>query len=476
MTDSPQDAAVAPASTSEPQTGRDPFEGMTVVDLTGSRRLPVLMEMVAGLSRAGTPQEVLHVFSEGFDKLYGSRGYVSISTRGLAPGQYKITRLITEDMTQQISVADPWKTWTDIPVSHGGFFGRLIRTAYPQIIHDLAIRDDPAVGNSLAKFGSLLAIPLFDDGEPLNWAITLREDPKKFTIEELEDAVLRSNLGGTMVKNVVITQELRKAHDAIRHEVEQIAKIQRALLPKSIPDIPGLEIGVSYEMFDQAGGDMYALRPLRPLREGTLIGAGCCDPSGPWGILVADVSGHGPAAAVVMAMMRAIFDAYPHEPKGPAEILEHANHHLVAKQIEQRFVTAFFALYDPTTRRFTYARAGHNPPVWMRPAKGGRGGWNMTRLDSVGGVPLGITRHVAYEEATIGLKPGETVVLYTDGITEAMSPDRRMFGIEGIEGALTECSGEPDCVIGHIAGALEGHLVGVRPDDDQTLVVIRVVS
>jgi sigma-B regulation protein RsbU (phosphoserine phosphatase) len=319
-----------------------------------------------------------------------------------------------------------------------------------------------------------MAIPLFDDGEPLNWAISLREAPDAFTTEELEESVVRSNLGGAMVKNAIMTRELRRAHAEIRNEVEQIARIQRSLLPACVPDIPGLHIGVSYETFDQAGGDMYALRPLRPLASRLPVGDGCCDPSGPWGILIADVSGHGPAAAVLMAMTEGIIEAYPHEPDGPAEVLEHANRHLYAKRIENRFVTALFAVYDPAARALTYSRAGHNPPLWMRHGDGG--GWAMSRLDANGNIPLGIMPDISYEETTIALEPGETLVFYTDGVTDALSPDGRIFGVDGIEAALTECTGEPECAIDHITSALKGHEADVRPSDDQTLVVMHVTE
>jgi sigma-B regulation protein RsbU (phosphoserine phosphatase) len=445
---------------------------MDVMDTSANRRIPVLMEMVAALSRATDAKEVLQEFAAGFLKLYGPRGYVSLSTRGLEPGEYKITRLITDDLGDKLAEADPWKKWSTLSVHRGGFLGQIIRTAYPQAISNLNIRNDPVVGDALARYCSVMAIPLFDNGEPLNWAITFKEDPAGYTVEELEESVLRSNLGGTMVKSAIMTKQLREAHQAIRHEVEQIARIQRALLPASLPKIPGLDIGVHYETFDQAGGDMYALRPLRPATSATLIGDECCDPSGPWGVLIADVSGHGPAAAVVMAMMQAIFDAYPREPEGPAEVLEHANRHLFAKRIEHQFVTALFAIYDPDTRRLTYARAGHNPPVWMRPAPGGR--WDMAHLDRVGGVPLGILEDVAYEETTITLDSGQTILFYTDGITEAMSPEGHMFGTEGIENSLTECTGEPECAINHITSTLKHHEENVRPTDDQTIVVMRV--
>ncbi len=443
--------------------------GMRCVDTSGNPRIPVLMEMVGALSRAVDPQEVLRVFSTRIEGLYAPQGYVSLSTRGLEPGQYKITRRLDLDGADTLGSADPWQKWDHLPVHSGGFFGEIIRTAYPELIHHLSIRDDAIVGDSLAEYRSLMAIPLFDDGEPLNWAIFLRKDPEGFSVEELEQAILRANLVGTTVKSALIAKELREAHARIRAEVDRVAAIQRTLLPDPLPTIPGLSIVASYQTFDQAGGDHYDFRPLRPCDAKGIVGGSRYDPRGPWGMLIADASGHGPAAAVVMAMLHAIVEAYPHEPSGPAEVLAHANRHLVAKRIEHSFVTAFFAIYDPVSRRLAYARAGHNPPLVMR-----GGGQKMVRLDDVGGLPLGITDDVVYEEVDVQLEPGETLVLYTDGITEARSPDGRFFGIKGIEASLGECSGEPTCVIQHVSEALRTHQAGARPTDDQTIVAVQV--
>ncbi|MHC4415177.1 MAG: PP2C family protein-serine/threonine phosphatase [Planctomycetota bacterium] len=437
---------------------------MRCVDTSGSHRIPVLMEMVGALSRAVEPQEVLRVFSQRSEELYGPRGYVSISTRGLAPGQYKITRLLRLDGTDELATADPWLQWNDLAVNTGGFFGEIIKSAYPELIHHLGLRDDPVVGNALAEYGSLMAIPLFDDGEPVNWAVFLRKEPEGFTVEDLEQSILRSNLVGTAVKNALITRELRGAHARIRAEVEHIAAIQRALLPQPIPEIPGLTIAASYETFDQAGGDYYDFRPLRYAADGATA-----DPQGPWGMLIGDASGHGPAAAVVMAMLHAILHAYPRQPEGPAEVLEHANQHLAAKRIENSFVTAFLGVYEPAARRLTYARAGHNPPLLKNPGAGG----SVCRLDAVGGVPLGVIDDTRYEETTVELEPGQTLVLYTDGITEARGPDGTMFGMSGVERALTACTGEPACVVESITEPLHRHTGGIRPGDDQTIVAIR---
>lgn len=446
---------------------RDGRRGMVCLDTSGNTRIPILMEMVGAMSRARSPQEVLRDYAQGIQRLAAMPGYVSLSTRGLEPGAYRITRMITDGDVAALGDIDPWTPDAALPVHRGGFLGEVIRQAYPEIILHLDLRDDPVVGDALAGFGSLMAIPLFDDGEPLNWAIMLRHEPEGFTEQDLENSILRANLVGTTVRNVLAAQEVRRAHDAVRAEMRQIARIQRALLPDPMPTIPGVALGASYETFDTAGGDLYGVRALRRTDDGR------DDPHGPWAILMADASGHGPAAAVVMAMLYAILEAYPREPRGAGEVLEHANVHLCAKRIEHSFVTAFLGLYEPETRRFTWARAGHPPPIWMhRPAAGDP--WTMTPLDDVGGMPLGVLDDATYEDRTVQLAPQQSVVLYTDGVTEATDPDGVPFEVRGVLRSLHECSGAPDCVISHVTGALAEHEAGERPRDDQTILVMRV--
>jgi sigma-B regulation protein RsbU (phosphoserine phosphatase) len=433
------------------------------VDTSGNPRIPVLMDMVGALSLARGPREVLKVFSSR-EELYGPRGYVSISTRGLPPGHYRMTDVADLRGSYDLVLADPLLTDTPLPAHTGGFLGEIISTTYPELYHHLDVRDDPVVGNALAGYGSMMSIPLMDDGAPVNWTVFLRRDAEGFTVNDLEQAILRVNLVGTAVKNALIARDLHRAHARIREEVEHIAAIQRALLPHPIPEIPGLTIAASYQTCDQAGGDYYDFRPLRHSDDGSVV-----DPHGPWSVLIGDASGHGPAAAVVMAMLHAILHAYPHQPRGPAEMLEHANRHLASKRIDASFVTAFLAVYDPAARSLTYARAGHDPPL-IRAAGPAAA---IRRLDDVGGVPLGVLDAVRYDERSVRLRPGQTLLLYTDGITDARGPDGSMFGLCGVERALAACADEPGRVVASIMDPLAHHVGGVQPGDDQTVVAIR---
>jgi len=232
--------------------------------------------------------------------------------------------------------------------------------------------------------------------------------------------------------------------------------VQQALLPREIPKIPGLKIATSYLTSDEAGGDYYDFFPA---------------PNGTWGVVIADVAGHGAAAATVMAMLHAILHGYRGPDFAPDAVLRYANSRLEACRIESTFVTAFFGVYDPATGRLEYARAGHNPPRLKQ-----RDGGGVRAVDGAHGLPLGITRDYEMRSGSLDLRVGDTLVLYTDGITEAFSAEREQFGIHRLDGALVGCSGEPDCVVDSVHKALYKHTRSLAREDDQTIVAIRRVS
>ena len=258
-------------------------------------------------------------------------------------------------------------------------------------------------------------------------------------------------------------EQLKEATARIRAEVEHIAAIQRALLPLKLPAIQGLEIATSYETFDEAGGDLYDFIPIggQPGSQG--------DPAAPWGILVADASGHGPAAAVLTAMVNTLVRSYPGKPSGPAEVLSHLNRHLSAKSLEGSFVTAFFGILDPTTRQLVYALAGHDPPL-RKTLQGGA----IERFPEVDGLPLGVLDDADFAEQTMQLQGGDILYLFTDGITEASSPTGVQFGLKGIKSCLGAPQSSAQDVIQQILAGLHAHENGTRPHDDQTMVALRV--
>jgi sigma-B regulation protein RsbU (phosphoserine phosphatase) len=169
-----------------------------------------------------------------------------------------------------------------------------------------------------------------------------------------------------------------------------------------------------------------------------------------------------------MAMLHAIVHGYGGSDYGPEAVLRYANKRLVAAGFEGSFVTAFAAVYEPAAATMRYARAGHNPPR----LKDGRTG-EIRVLDGASAMPLGVVEPYEITSETVRLKPSDTVVLYTDGITEAFSPEREMFGVDRLDEALHGCTGQPDCVIDSVHTALYAHTHSRQRADDQTLVALR---
>lgn len=434
------------------------------VDLSKNSRIPVLMELTDALSRAESPQQVLEAIIVAMRKAYGPRCYISLSTAGLQTGHFRISRWLAADGSERIRPADPWASADDLPSQYGGVLSRLIATPEPKLVQNMNIADDPIVGDQFAPFGSLIAVPVMVDGQLANWTILLHEEPHGLGVADLEQLILRGNLIGTTMNNVLIANRLREATDWIRHEVDHIAQIQRALLPQSTPEIPGVHVATRYETFDKAGGDYYDLLPITSGLGGTYL-----EKSGPWAIMIADASGHGPAAAVVVAMLHAILHAREAHVTEPIQCLEYLNERLFARRVGSEFVTAFFATYDPATRLLTYANAGHNPPM-LKVRKDG----DVRRLDEVGGIPLGVMDKVGSDQVSLKLDPGQTLLLFTDGVTEAFNPSGRQFGDQALEAVVAGSRGGPDLLCDQIANAVKRHRAGAKPNDDQTIVAMQV--
>lgn len=249
--------------------------------------------------------------------------------------------------------------------------------------------------------------------------------------------------------------EIAEAYRLLDAEFEIIGTIQRSLLPREVPNVRGLDIATHYETCQRAGGDYYDFFPLRN---------GCL------GVLIADVSGHGSPAAVLMAITHTIAHIVHEESmeSKPEAVVAYINRKL-ARHYEHRgdFVTAIYGIYDPETATFRYASAGHNPPMVAGPNDD-----TMRRLDKQCGVPLGIMEDAEYESATVPLEGGHTLLLYTDGITEAMNRDHDLFGEERMARAL---SGVLPAVqqVDALLAEVRRHVGGEPLNDDRTVVLLR---
>jgi serine phosphatase RsbU (regulator of sigma subunit) len=251
-----------------------------------------------------------------------------------------------------------------------------------------------------------------------------------------------------------LTRRLEHAYGLLDREQREVGEIQRGLLPAGPPEVPGCAIVTHYATSTRAGGDYYDFFPL---------------PDGRVGILVADAAGHGTPAAVVMAMTRALIHTAAETLAAPERALATLNARLFGNLPPGSFTTACYATLEPGSGRLEYASGGHNPPLIVRAGDGA-----VEELTTPDGLPLGIRSDAGFPARCASLHSGDTLVLYTDGITEAMDTGGGFFGEERLRRVLAESRhAPPEAIRDRLVAALEAHAAGRPAADDVTLVIVR---
>jgi sigma-B regulation protein RsbU (phosphoserine phosphatase) len=413
-------------------------------------RLAYIDTLMREMSRQDDPQAMVRTYGSRIRKLMPAGRWLSISRRGLDSPRYRITRSST--WTEEV---DPWKQTGRLPMLEGGLLGSLLYGGEPRLIVDIEpmlSEDDPAF-DYLDGFRSLVAMPHYEQGVAINMVILLEREPSAFDPEKFPEWFWTSSLFGRLTHNLVLREELRRAYEILEREMRVVADIQRSLLPRELPAIPGLELGTYYQTSRWAGGDYYDFFPL---------------PDGRWGLLIADVSGHGTPAAVMMAITHSLAHGLPGDPEPPGLLLKHVNRQLCRRYDagNEGFVTAFYGIFDPAALTLSYACAGHNPPRLRR-----CGEQIVASLDEIGGPPLGLFDDTEYDQATVSLRADDTLAFYTDGITEAMDPRGAQFGTGRLDEALGRCDLDAPGIVRAIVEAVDAFTEGHPPEDDRTLLV-----
>ncbi len=414
-------------------------------------KLALIVNTMREMSSQTDPQKMVQLYGRRMGELIPRDAVVALSRRGLPQPQYRITRssLWKEEV-------NPWTSKEQLPLLDRGLLGELIYGDEPRIIDDLRVAADDPAAEYFAGMRSLMAIPLYDQGVALNMVVLMSREPRAFRNESLPERVWMSNLFGMATKTLAMAEELRAAYDIVDREMNIVADIQRSLLPAQLPAIPSLRLATHYQTSAQAGGDYYDFFPL---------------PGGKWGILIADVSGHGTPAAVFMAVTHSIAHTHDGPPEPPGRLLAFINRHLTARYTtgSGTFVTAFYGIYDPARKSITFASAGHPAPR-VKHANG-----SIEMLDGVSGLPLGINADEPYREGTATFAAGDAVVFYTDGITEAHKPGSSdLFGTQRLDDAIQGCTCDPAALVETLLKAVDGFTGGAAPNDDRTLLVMRV--
>jgi len=249
------------------------------------------------------------------------------------------------------------------------------------------------------------------------------------------------------VDNARRFQNEREARTALDRDAQEARVIQQALLPKSSPYIPGFAISGRSEPARAVGGDWYDFIPF---------------PDGRWGIVLADVSGKGTAAALLMSATRGMFRSLAEACCTPAEVLTRLNQLLVADFPAGKFVTMVYGVLDPSTRTLRFANAGHLLPLFID-------GAGERFLDTERGLPLGLACS-DYSETQITLSPGSKLVFYSDGITEAVNPNEEEYGLCRLVEHVTTPEASAVSIVDDVRAFANGS--GVR--DDASVVFVGV--
>lgn len=282
-----------------------------------------------------------------------------------------------------------------------------------ELLGEMALLDDQPHSASVVALGAveLLCIHRTDFQE------LLQTDP-----------ALVMKVMSTLSERLRMADDIRTAisrlEQKLSRELEFAGEIQAKLLPTAIPDVPGWDIAASLTPARQTSGDYYDVISLT---------------NGQIALLVADVADKGAAAALVMAVSRTLLHTFSlYHPAEPARIFAMANERLLTDTATDLFVTAFYAVLDPTSGRLTYVNAGHNPIYVFR------AGGEVEILGRTG-VPLGAFEDLTWEQPTVQFAPGDTLVVYTDGLVEARTAEHEMFGKERLEATIKAnlgCSAE----------------------------------
>jgi len=331
-----------------------------------------------------------------------------------------------------------------LKVGKEGLVGYVAATGQMRYAPDVAV--DPYYIACEKDTHSEVAIPLLVEGELVGVFTASHHEPDAFDADQLWLFQALCSHIGVAVQNARRFQQERSEREKMSREAQEARSIQQALLPKSSPFIPGFAVSGLSIPAGAIGGYWYDFIDLHD---------GC------WGLVLADVSGKGTAAALLMSATRAMLRSLAENSCTPSEVLTKLNKLLVEDFPSGRFVTMVYAVLDPAKGTLTYANAGHLPPVLLD-------GAGAKFLQSEMGLPLGI-RHGSFSETTVQLPEQFRIALYSDGITEATGPDDEEYGLARLTAHLQRADACPETLLEDVRAFANG--AGLR--DDATVIMLR---
>lgn len=299
---------------------------------------------------------------------------------------------------------------------------------------------------------SMMCVPLLSlSGDPLGVINIDTQNPlAQFKKDDLDLMVTVAGQAALSYESARLLASFveKQKQDA---EMDIAARVQQALLPEQMPEIAGYEFFATYEAASAVGGDYYDIVEL---------------PDGRIGLAFGDVAGKGVPASLVMSRLSSAVRTIIEFVADAAEAVTRLNNHMCAKAVEGRFVTFVLVLIDPKKHKLQVVNAGHMSPLIRRAS-----GEVVEFEDSTVGVPLGVIEGFEYQAIERKLEPQDTIVIYTDGVSEAMNPDSQLYTIERLQTFVQQSTLPPSRLGPAIREDVKQHAAGRPQNDDITLMV-----
>ena len=341
----------------------------------------------------------------------------------------------------------------DFLASGSGIIGWVIRNARGQIVND--VKNDTRYVKARAETRSEIAAPIIRyDGHVIG-VVNLEADwVDGYDERDLELLTMFASLAASAIDHTLLHRQVIRQRRA-ESEIELARKVVEGLLPRAFPIIEGFDIYGTTIPVREVGGDYLDL---------------IASISDRLGVVIADVSGKGLAAALIMVTFRAYIHATVINELAMRAVMARVNRLIHEATNGDRFITTFYGLIDPVNKRLLYINAGHNPPFLLS-ADG------TIKLLHHGGLPLGVFIDSKYSESVVEFNSGDILVLYTDGVVEATNTRDEQFGILRLQHLVGEArERRAHEIVQLIISAVDEHSSDINgPDDDLTVLVIKVI-
>ncbi len=373
-------------------------QGLTTVD-----KLRMLLDITKKISRSLDLQEVLNQVMDTLDSLipYDAAGIFVLKCvdpsqviDGEEPCVFQAEAVRGYDIDEL----------SELHLKLGeGIIGHVAVTTEPVISPD--VRQDPFYINARKETLSEMVAPIISNDEVIGVFDLESDELNAYSDDDLQVLLLLASQVAIIIEKVMLHEQLIEKK-RLEGQLEVARQVQLELLPANDPRLEGFDVSAYNFPTEEVSGDYYDWVRIYDDQIG---------------LVVADVSGKGVPAALLMAFLRASLRAATHIGYAPHISMAKVNYLLWESIERNQFVTAFYGILDASNRSLSYTNAGHNPPLLLDVN-------GQARFMKKGGLPLGMFRDTRYHEYYLTLEPGEVLVLYTDGVTEATNPDGEEFG------------------------------------------------